>query len=181
MHQNQGPAEQVQMDYGQALEGESEWQELQAPGDGRSSRSFVSGDPGGDRLRVRYYRTPSGNLTARVWFGPGSQGPPGHAHGGCLAAILDESMGAAAWLAGHTVLAVRISVDFRSMVPLGSVAAVETRIEGVQGRKVQVRGAILNLAGEVLAEGEGLFLTVEPEKLGGLSAASLLGRDTAPP
>lgn len=160
-----------------ALEGESDWQELQAPEDGRPGRSFVSGEPGGDRLRVRYYRTPSGDLTARVWFGPGSQGPPGHAHGGSLAAVLDEAMGAAAWAAGHTVVAVRLSVDFRSMVPLGTVATVETRIEGVQGRKVRVRGAVLDRAGKILAEGEGLFLTVATEMLGGLSACSVLERN----
>jgi len=44
-----------------------------------TGRSFVSGDPEGDRLRVRYFRRArDGALVGRVWFGPGAEGPPGH-------------------------------------------------------------------------------------------------------
>lgn len=61
-----------------------------------SAGTFVSGDPGGNRLRVRYFRRDNdGALLAKVWFGPGTQGPPGHAHGGSMASILDEAMAAA--------------------------------------------------------------------------------------
>ena len=83
--------------------------------------SFVSGDPRGDRLRVSYFRRiDDGLLVGRAWFGPGAQGPPGHAHGGSIAAVLDEAMGAAAWLAGHLVVAVRLDTRFRKMLPLGT-------------------------------------------------------------
>ena len=48
---------------------------------------------------IHYFRTgPDRSLRAKVLFGPGTQGPPGHAHGGSMAAVLDEAMGGAAWM-----------------------------------------------------------------------------------
>ena len=44
--------------------------------------------------------------------GPPIEGPPGHAHGGSMAAVLDEAMGAAAWMEGHLVVAVRLATSF---------------------------------------------------------------------
>lgn len=129
------------------------------------SVSFVSGPPDDQRLRVRYFQRLADNaLVARAWFGPGAQGPPGHAHGGSMAAVLDEAMGMAAWLAGHQVVAARINVDFRRLLPLETVTCVETRITAVDGRKVRVTGRIVDDAGHPYAEGEGLFVRISPEQ-----------------
>ena len=60
-----------------------------------SPHSFVSGAEAGRRTRVAYFRAPgSDHLHAWVWFGPGSEGPPESVHGGAIAAVLDEAMGA---------------------------------------------------------------------------------------
>lgn len=152
-----------------ALRPEAGWTELDPEKLIGENRSFVSGEPAGSRLRVRYFRREAdGALTAKVWFGPQTQGPPGYAHGGSMAAILDEAMGFAAWLAGHTVLAARVTVDFRRPLPLGTVAAVEAHVEAVEGRKVRTRGRILAADGSPFAEGEGLFIEVSLERFGGL-------------
>ncbi len=128
--------------------------------------AFVSGDPQSDRLRVRYFhRAADGMLVALVWFGPGTEGPPGHAHGGSVASALDEAMGGAAWHAGYPVVAARITVDFREMVPIGIDATIEARIEQVDGRKIRTRGRMTGKDGKVYAEGEGLFIVLEPEQL----------------
>lgn len=138
---------------------EPEWEPLAALGAVGLTRSFVSGDPDGDRLRVRYYRrVADGSLIARVWFGPGAEGPPGHVHGGAMAAVLDEAMGASAWLAGHAVLAASITIQFRAMLPLGSIVTVEAGVTNVDGRKVTTRGRMLGADGVTRAEGEGLFI-----------------------
>ena len=144
---------------------------------GSEYRSFVSGDPQGDRLRVRYFRRAADcALMAKVWFGPGAQGPPGHAHGGSMAAVLDEAMGFAAWLGGHSVLAGRISVDFHRMLPLRTVAVVETGIEKVQGRKVLTHGSIRLPEGGIAASGTGVFVQVSAERFGGLRPPSLAAK-----
>lgn len=130
-------------------------------------RSFVSGERDGDRLRVRYYRDVAANLlVAKVWFGPAAEGPPGHAHGGSIAAVLDEVMGGCAWLRGHTVVAGKLEVSFKVMLPLGTVVRVRTAVEVVSGRKVRVTGALVGPDGTVYAEGAGLFVELPPERFG---------------
>jgi acyl-coenzyme A thioesterase PaaI-like protein len=131
-----------------------------------SSGVYVSRDPDTNRLRVRYFhRTTDNALIATVWFGPGTEGPPGHAHGGSVASVLDEAMGAAAWHAGHPVVAARLTVDFREMVPLNAEAIAEARIERIDGRKVRTQGRLVSQSGVVFAESHGLFIILEEEQL----------------
>ena len=139
------------------------------PIDAFPQRSFVSGDPNGDRLRVQYYERDSA-LLARVWFGPDAEGPPGHAHGGALAAVIDEAMGYAAWLAGHPVVAARLTTDFRRMLPLGTVCTIEPEVERVEGRKVHVAARIVGPDGTVHAEGSAIFVGLGPDALDTLNA-----------
>src|SRR5262245_51363894 len=99
------------------------WSEVEAFPALEAIKSFVSGEPRGRRLRVSYFRRiRDGNLVGKAWFGPGAEGPPGLAHGGSVAAVLDEAMGAACWQAGHPSLAARLSIEFRAMVRLGTDA-----------------------------------------------------------
>jgi acyl-coenzyme A thioesterase PaaI-like protein len=141
-------------------------------------RSFVSGEPAGDRLRVRYFRRErDGRLVGRAWFGPGAQGPPGHAHGGSMAAVLDEAMGAAAWMEGHLVVAVRLSTSFQRMLPLGTDALLEAWVERIEGRKVWTLGRLVDGDGEAFAEADALFVKLDPERFMPLieKAAKALG------
>jgi acyl-coenzyme A thioesterase PaaI-like protein len=125
----------------------------------RRNRSFVSGDPDGTRLRVRYFRDgPTGPLVARVWFGPDAEGPPGHAHGGAQAAVLDELMGANAWMLGHKVLAGTLQIVYRRPLPLGLVITARAEVPVVEGRKVHTRGLLVDAAGAPFAEGSGVFI-----------------------
>jgi acyl-coenzyme A thioesterase PaaI-like protein len=141
------------------------------PGAG-TRRTFVCADPPDDRLRLSYFRRQrDGALVARVWFGPGSEGPPGTSHGAAVAAALDDAMGAGVWLAGHIALAARIVVDFREMVPLGLEAVIETRIEETEGRKIRIR-AWLTAGDRVFAESEGLFVALGPEQLAAMASRS---------
>jgi acyl-coenzyme A thioesterase PaaI-like protein len=81
---------------------------------GPSKRSFVSGDAASaDRTRVQYFRNPENNhLHASVWFGPHTEGPPESVHGGAIAAVLDEAMGAVCWMNGHPVVGARITINY---------------------------------------------------------------------
>jgi acyl-coenzyme A thioesterase PaaI-like protein len=131
--------------------------------------SFVSGNPEGDRLRVRYFRRPGDRrLVGRAWFGPGAEGPPGHAHGGSIAAVLDEAMGAAAWTEGHIVVAVRLDTSFKRMLPLGTDATLEASVDRVDGRKVWTSGRLLDGRGESFASAEALFVKLDPVRFGPL-------------
>ncbi|OFZ21625.1 MAG: hypothetical protein A2X94_00365 [Bdellovibrionales bacterium GWB1_55_8] len=132
--------------------------------------SFVSGDPEGQRIRIKYYRRKEdGALVGKAWFGPDAEGPPGHAHGGSMSAVLDEAMGGSAWLAGYAVVAVRLIIDLRRMLPLGTAVFFEGSVEKVDGRKIHTRGKLTNAAGEVYAESQGLFIVLSQERFRGQS------------
>ncbi|MDH3255011.1 MAG: PaaI family thioesterase [Acidobacteriota bacterium] len=163
----------------QDLSGEAGWDPIEEFNEARTAESYVSGEPEGRRLRVRYFRRQADDaLMGRVWFGAGTEGPPGHVHGGAVAALLDEAMGFSAWLVGHRVVAAHIEVDFRTMIPLATTASLKARVERVDGRKIHVR-ARLELAGGILAaESTGLFVELSPKHLERLSdLVSTAGKD----
>ncbi|MBN2799249.1 MAG: PaaI family thioesterase [Deltaproteobacteria bacterium] len=130
--------------------------------------SYVASDP---RLGLRCYVGEDQDvLFAKVWFGPDVQGPPGVAHGGSMAAVLDELMGLLAWRRGFRVVAVGLNTRFRKMLPLGAVVTARAEVQEVDGRKLFVRSTLVNDAGEVHAEGENVFLSLMPDQLAKLEA-----------
>jgi acyl-coenzyme A thioesterase PaaI-like protein len=143
------------------LGGEPGWVPFDAPSLVGKSLRFVSGDPDGERFRVRYYRS-GDQLMARIWFGPETEGPPGHAHGGSMAAVFDEVLGLAAWASGYPIVVGNLNVSFRNLLPLQKVVTVESRIVSAEGRKVMVHGRIF-CRKTVYAEGECLCITI-PDK-----------------
>ncbi len=85
-------------------------------------------------------------------------GPPAHAHGGALATLLDEAMGAAAWFTGKRVLAVHLSFDYLRPVPLGALIRINGSVERQEGRKVFTVGAILLPDETIAVRGSGIFV-----------------------
>jgi acyl-coenzyme A thioesterase PaaI-like protein len=142
------------------LAGAADWTTFDAPALVGDSLRFVSGDPTGGRFRVRYYRNAEGALVARVWFGPETEGPLGHAHGGSIAAVLDEVLGLAAWAAGYAIVVGRLNVHFQKLLPLRTVVQVDSAVVSAQGRKVTVQGRIHGPGGIVYAEADCLCITI---------------------
>jgi acyl-CoA hydrolase len=150
-----------------ALAGEPGWIALEVPALYDPARSFVSGDPDGQRLRVRYFRRGAdGELLGKAWFGPGCEGPPGHAHGGSISAVMDEAMGGCAWMNGHTVVAAQLTINFRKPLPLGTEAWFRAFIEQIKGRKVYARGIVTSAhETEIYADAEGLFVVIDAGRI----------------
>lgn len=132
--------------------------------------NFVSGDRSGERLTLRYFRhEPDQTLRAKILLGPGVQGPPGHVHGGCMAALLDEAMGGAAWMQSHMVVAAELTTRFKTMLPLGTRSIIEAQVASVDGRKVWTQGHLRDEAGTVYCEGEALFIKLDAKRFGALA------------
>lgn len=146
------------------------WTTINFPRTLGEGRSFVSGETSGDRLIVHYYASEEDvSLHALAWWGPGAEGPPGHAHGGSMAAVLDEGMGFAAWHRGYPVVAATITVNFRQRLPLGVVHGVACEVVRVERTKVFTAGRIYNLdSGEEYANAEGLFIVQSLESFTGV-------------
>lgn len=90
-------------------------------------------------------------------------GPPGHAHGGIIATILDESMGKAMKLRGKVALTRRMTVDYLKPVPLDKPLVAIGRVVRVKGRALYNRAEIRDGHGKVLARSTGVFLCINPE------------------
>jgi acyl-coenzyme A thioesterase PaaI-like protein len=128
-------------------------------------RSLVSGDEASDRIRIAYFRRErDGTLVGKVWFGPGVEGPPGHAQGGSIAAVLDEAMGAAARMIGHRAIASTLRLRFRLKVPLQRVMTLEASIRAAHGPRLHVNAKVCDDTGAPFAEGSGLFVRLPPER-----------------
>lgn len=125
---------------------------------------FVSGDDSGTRYRLRYYRdaTDPECLHGKIWFGPGAEGPPNHAHGGSMAALLDEVAGMAAWAAGIPVVAATLTTHFKRMLPLGKVVQAESHIVSRKDRRVSIEARLFD-GDEVYATAEGLFMVISED------------------
>ena len=143
------------------LQGETDWSACDAPSLVGETLRFVSGDRTGNRFRMRYFRNQQEQLVARVWFGPVTEGPPEHAHGGSIAAVMDEVLGLAAWAAGYRIVVGNLNVSFKALLPILTVVQVETEVVSVEGRKVMVHGKICSLDGSVYATGECLCITLK--------------------
>lgn len=135
-----------------------------------ADRSFL-GQAGAERLQVRHLARTAldgvARLRVEVTYGALAQGPPGHAHGGSTAAILDEALGVAAWLARTPAVAAHLAVDFRAPIPLGTTAYVEPELEALDARKARVRGRLVSAAdGTVFAEATGVFVFLDERHRG---------------
>ena len=120
----------------------------------------------GDRVRIAYFRKSNQpELYAKAYFGQKTMGPPGHVHGGAMAAALDEAMGAVCWMNGHRVVAASLRVTFIAMLPIQTETILEARIDRVDGRKIYTRSSLTTPPGQNVAQGEGLFIVLKDEAL----------------
>jgi acyl-coenzyme A thioesterase PaaI-like protein len=130
-----------------------------------SKRSYVSGEAAADRTRVAYFRdADNDHLHASIRFGAATEGPPDSVHGGAIAAVLDEAMGAVCWMNGHPVVGARITINYLQMTPLGFDGRVESWIERIERRKIFIKSKLTDGHGRVHAEGDGLFIKLQAEQ-----------------
>jgi len=106
---------------------------------------FVDGDADG----------PEGRRTdGSVVFDTAYEGPPGHAHGGCVAGVFDELLGRSQLRAGFTGT---LTLTYRRPTPLRQPIDLCAWVDRSDGRKRWVRGTA-RLDGALLVEAEGLFI-----------------------
>ena len=118
-------------------------------------------------------REVDGVVHGRARFGHAYEGPPGHVHGGYVAAAFDEVLGYAQSLTGNPGMTGTLVVIYRRPTPLHRELTFEARVERVEGRKIFVVGT-LHAGEELCAESEGIFISFDRErfrKLAGLAGS----------
>lgn len=106
-------------------------------------------------------------LNAEVWFTAATAGPPGHVHGGCQAAVLDEVMGSTGWAHGYGVVAAKIDVAFMEMVPVLRQYSMRGRITSIDKRKIFIEAELFD-SEKVYAKSTGLFIVLTKEQMDSL-------------
>jgi len=132
-----------------------------------SSHCFVCGMTNPNGLRMRFYETVSGEVTAEYTVPEQFQGYPGVVHGGVVAAMLDEVTGRAQMGSDPTrfMYTARLDVRFRKNVPVGVPLRLVGKAIKSKGRTATSKGAIYSPEGEVLAEAEALLVDLPNETL----------------
>ena len=94
------------------------------------------------------------SVTGWVTFGAAYEGPPGHVHGGLVAAMFDELLGFAQQTTGFTG---RLTVHYRKPTPLHQRLRIKAWPDREDGRKRIIKGTC-HLGETLLSEAEGLFI-----------------------
>lgn len=123
---------------------------------GKHGPCFVCQPDNPEGLRADLFRD-GDVIRCPFTFRAPQEGPPRHAHGGSIAALLDEIMGAAAWSRRYNLLAVHLELDYRRPIPIGTelMALGWARSEGT--RSIKVSGEIRLPDGAVAVEAKGVF------------------------
>lgn len=109
-------------------------------------------------------------VIGNVTFGAAYEGPPGCVHGGYVAAVFDELLGATQSLSGDQGMTAHLGVDYRRPTPLGAPLRLEGWLDRRDGRKIFAKGALYS-GDELTAEADGLFIAFDREKFAALLAA----------
>ncbi len=88
------------------------------------------------------------------------QGPPAAAHGGVIAALVDEAMGKLNRIEGMVGVTAEMTVEYLRPVPLGHKIVVEARPSEHRGRNYWRECTIHDSKGKLLVRGRGRFVKV---------------------
>lgn len=98
-------------------------------------------------------------VEAFVTLGQAYEGPPGHVHGGFVAAMFDELLGYAQFAPGYTA---QLTINYKKRTPLERQLHLKAWVDREEGRKRYVFGECW-LDGELLSSAEGLFISPKAE------------------
>ena len=111
-----------------------------------------------------HLRIEGDRVRGTVTCGSAYEGPPGHVHGGFVAAMFDELLGLAQSVSGNHGMTGRLIIHYRSPTPLHTELRLEGWLERADGRKILCRGT-LHHDDVLCAESEALFISVDFERL----------------
>ena len=120
---------------------------------------FVCGTENPHSIGMIWWLDDQGVMSADFKLSSAQQGPPGHAHGGASAAILDEAMGLVVWAAGVKAAAVNLEINYHKPVPLQQPLTLEARITERDETKTFSTGEIRLADGSVAVSGRGIYVS----------------------
>lgn len=100
-------------------------------------------------------------VSGRFFVKQDHQGPPGYAHGGILAAALDEAMALTVHAEGVQARTGRLELDLRAPAPIGTFVRLEASVERRDEQTIEASARALAADHDaVLAEARATFVPV---------------------
>ena len=112
-------------------------------------------------LQLEVGPSPDGGVEGRFFVKQDHQGPPGFAHGGVLAAALDEAMALLVYAEEEFALTRRLEVDLLAPAPVGTFVRLTAEIETAEGRTLRLRASASSAEGSEVAVARGVFVRSE--------------------
>jgi uncharacterized protein (TIGR00369 family) len=127
---------------------------------GAPHHCFGCGEANRSGLRLKFF-VDGEHVVCHARLAPRFEGPPGHAHGGVIATLLDEAMSKANRL--HEVVAMtrHMEIEYLRPVPLRQQLTLTGRRVSHDGRKNHCEAEIRDDSGHLLARGKALFIAVD--------------------
>ena len=98
------------------------------------------------------------SIYATTVFDRHKEGGPGILHGGAVAAVLDEAMGAACFAQDHPGFTVTMTYDYKTHIPLNIEIKLRAWVEKIEGRKAFATCEAVLPDGTVAVTGSGIFV-----------------------
>jgi uncharacterized protein (TIGR00369 family) len=112
-------------------------------------------------LQLELERSGDG-VEGRFFVKQDHQGPPGYAHGGVIAAALDEAMALLVFERGTFAVTGRLEVDLLAPAPVGTFVQVSARVASDAERTLSLTAEAAGEDGRRLAAAKGTFVRRTP-------------------
>jgi acyl-coenzyme A thioesterase PaaI-like protein len=140
------------------------WPPVEQMGRGDRAHNPVAGPANPLSPPMKVEVDADGSIHSEITMRPIHEGPPGGVHGGWVAALLDQLLGAANIAYGVGAMTAELTIRYRKPTPVGVPLALRARTDSVDGRQVRTSGEI-TADGVVTAEARGLFIRPTAERL----------------
>lgn len=115
-------------------------------------------------LRLRFFLGEDGAVVCHTRLARRFSGPPGHAHGGVIATLLDEAMSKANRARGVIAMTRHMEVEYLRPVPLAAAIILTARHVSATGRRHHTEAQIADDSGHVLATAKAVFVAIDPAR-----------------
>jgi acyl-coenzyme A thioesterase PaaI-like protein len=113
---------------------------------------------------------PDNSVVSEITMGVIHEGPAGALHGGWVASLLDQLLGAANTVAHQGGMTAELTIRYRRATPVGVPLTLRARTDSSDGRRIYASGEIV-ADGVVTAEAKGLFIRPSTSTMDKLKAS----------
>ena len=125
----------------------------------------ISGKQNPMGVAIDVWKVSDVEVVSRVSLGAAFEGAPGRAHGGIVAAIFDDTMGAILSVRRTPAFTAWLRVEYHHPTPMGVELEFRARLDSEDGRKLFISAEAIH--DDVrFASATGLFVAIPRERLG---------------